>query len=174
MIMTTELNQLFNEQIKLEYDSAFIYLAMSEWLNQNDWVGASHWMEIQYREELAHAEGFVRYLKMRGEPVELMQLQTAPKEWESLLDLFQAALEHEKFITSKIDKMAQQAEEDGDRAARLFLNWYINEQVEEEVNATDNVMGVERSQGNIAGLLAFDDLKGTRTWEGEEIPLLLF
>jgi ferritin len=70
--------------------------------------------------------------------------------------------------------MAQQAEEDGDRAARLFLNWYINEQVEEEVNATDNVMGVERTQGNIAGLLVFDDLKGTRTWMGEEIPLLLF
>lgn len=174
MKMTMELNKLFNEQIKLEYDSAFIYLAMSEWLEQNDWVGASHWMEIQYREELAHAEGFVRYLKMRGEPVELLQLETAPKEWDSLLALFQAALEHEEFITSKIDKMADQAEKDGDRASRLFLQWYINEQVEEEVNANDNVMGVERCKDHIGALLAFDKAKGARTWEGEEVPLLLF
>ena len=171
MKMTKELNQLFNEQIKLEYDSAFIYLAMSEWLNQNNWVGAGHWMEIQYREELAHAEGFVRYLTMRGEPVELLQLATAPKEWDSILDLFQAALKHEEFISESINKMADQAEKDVDRASRLFLQWYINEQVEEEVNANDNVMGVDRTQGHIVGLLAFDDLKGTRKWTGEEVPL---
>jgi ferritin len=67
--------------------------------------------------------------------------------------------------------MADQAEKDGDRASRLFLQWYINEQVEEEVNANDNVMGVDRTQGHIVGLLAFDDLKGTRKWTGEEVPL---
>ena len=110
MKMTKELNKLFNEQIKLEYDSAFLYLAMSEWLEQNDWAGASHWMEVQYKEELAHAEGFVRYLKMKGEPVELLQLGLAAKEWDSLLDLFKAALKHEEFISASIDKMAEQAE----------------------------------------------------------------
>ena len=172
MKMTKELNKLFNQQIKLEYDSAFIYLAMSEWLNQNNWVGAGHWMEIQYKEELAHAEGFVRYLTMRGEPVELLQLAVAPKEWISIFDLFQAALNHEEYITKSINKMDEQAEKDGDRAAHLFLQWYINEQVEEEVNANDNVMGVERTQGHIAGLLAFDDRKAKREWSGEEVPLL--
>ena len=129
-------------------------------------------MEIQYKEELAHAEGFVRYLTMRGEPVELLQLAEAPKEWNSILDLFQAALKHEEYITKSINKMDEQAEKDGDRAAHLFLQWYINEQVEEEVNANDNVMGVERTQGHIAGLLAFDDRKAKREWSGEEVPLL--
>ncbi|MDD4542139.1 MAG: ferritin [Eubacteriales bacterium] len=174
MKMTEELKKLFHEQIKLEYDSAFIYLAMSEWLNQNDWVGAAHWMEIQYREELTHAEGFIRYLTLRNEEVELQQLAQAPKEWDSLLALFQAALAHEEIISEKINKMAEQAEKDGDRAARLFLQWYINEQVEEEMNANDNVMGVERTQGNIAGLLAFDNQKGTRVWASEEVPLFSF
>ncbi|NLC25332.1 MAG: ferritin [Fastidiosipila sp.] len=174
MKMTKELNELFHKQIKLEYDSAFLYLAMSEWLEKNDWVGAAHWMEVQYREELAHAEGFVRYLKMRDEPVRLLQLDATPTEWDSLLALFQAALEHEKFITDSIDKMVEQAEEDGDKASQLFLQWYVNEQVEEEVNANDNVMGVERCQGHIGALIAFDREKGARTWEGEEIPLLLF
>lgn len=174
MKMTKELNKLFNEQIKLEYDSAFLYLAMSEWLEQNDWAGASHWMEVQYKEELAHAEGFVRYLKMKGEPVELLQLGLAAKEWDSLLDLFKAALKHEEFISASIDKMAEQAEKDGDKASRLFLQWYINEQVEEEVNANDNVTGVSRCKGHIGALHAFDREKGTRSWSGEEVPLLLF
>lgn len=170
--MTEKVRRLFNEQINKEYYSAYLYLAMSNWLNLHDYPGAANWMYVQYREEIVHAEGFIRYLLMRGEPIELPAIEAPKKEWNSVLEAFEEALAHEEFVTDSIDKMAQAAEEDGDRAARLFLDWYILEQVEEEVNGNDNVMYWKRAGDHPGAVLALERQYADREFEADEIPYL--
>ncbi len=170
--MTETVRRLFNEQINKEYYSAYLYLAMSNWLNLHDYPGAANWMYVQYREEIVHAEGFIRYLLMRGEPIELPAIEAPKKEWNSVLEAFEEALAHEEFVTDSIDKMAQAAEEDGDRAARLFLDWYILEQVEEEVNGNDNVMYWKRAGDHPGAVLALERQYADREFEADEIPYL--
>lgn len=172
MKMTEKVKKLFNEQINKEYYSAYLYLAMSNWLNENDCPGAANWMYVQYKEEIVHAEGFVRYLMMRGEQVDLMPIEMPKKEWNSVLETFEEALAHEEFVTDSIDKMAIAAEEDGDRAARLFLDWYILEQVEEEVNGNDNVMFWKKAGDHPGATLSLDRQYAARTFEADEIPYL--
>ncbi len=145
---------------------------MSNWLNLHDYPGAANWMYVQYREEIVHAEGFIRYLLMRGEPIELPAIEAPKKEWNSVLEAFEEALAHEEFVTDSIDKMAQAAEEDGDRAARLFLDWYILEQVEEEVNGNDNVMYWKRAGDHPGAVLALERQYADREFEADEIPYL--
>jgi ferritin len=172
MKMTDRLRKLFNEQINKEYYSAYLYLALSNWLNQNDLPGAANWMYVQYREEIVHAEGFIRYLMMRGEEVELAPIEEAGGDWADALEVFEAALAHEEFITDSIDKMAAAAEEDGDRAARIFLDWYILEQIEEEVNGNDNVMFWKRAGDHPGAVLSLDRQYAAREFEADEIPYL--
>ncbi len=170
MKMTDKVKKLFNEQINKEYYSAYLYLAMSNWLIQNDLPGAANWMYVQYKEEIVHAEGFARYMMMRGEEIELLPIEVPKKEWASPLDAFEEALAHEEFVTDSIDKMAKATEEDGDRAARIFLDWYILEQVEEEVNGNDNVMFWKRAGVHPGAVLSLDRQYAMRTFEADVIP----
>ncbi|MGI6157546.1 MAG: ferritin [Saccharofermentanales bacterium] len=172
MKMTDDVRKLFNEQINKEYFSAYLYLAMSNWLSQQDWPGAANWMYVQYKEEILHAEGFIQYMMMRGEDVELPAVEKPKRTWDSVLQVFEEALEHEQFITESIDKMAQTAEKAGDRAARLFLDWYILEQVEEEVNAEDNIILWKRAGNKPGPMMILDQQYAKREFVPDEIPHL--
>ena len=161
-----------NKQINMEYFSAFLYLAMAEWLLQNDYVGASHWMFVQYREELNHAEGIVQYLRRVGEPVELEVLEKPKKDFDSILSVFQEALAHEELITASINEIVTAAMEAKDYSSVKFLDWYVMEQVEEEENQKDNILGVECAHGHAAALMHFDAKLGTRVFTPEPIPFI--
>ncbi len=172
MKMKSNVLQLFNEQIKHEYESGFLYLSMSQWLNQQGLPGAANWMQIQYHEEMVHAEGLYRYLAMRGEVIELNELAKPKKEWDSALQVFEEAYEHEKFITGKINHLAKVAEEAGDRAAVLFLDWYVLEQVEEEANADENVSFLKLARDNRKSMFDLDRIWAERVFNAEPIPHL--
>ncbi|HZK28847.1 MAG TPA: ferritin [Clostridia bacterium] len=170
--MTDKVRNLINEQINKEYYSAYLYLAMSDWLNQEDWPGAANWMYVQYREEMVHAEGFVRYLTLRGEKIELKAIDAPKGAWNSVLEVFEEALAHEEYVTDLIDKIAHAAEEDGDRAARLFLDWYILEQIEEEANGIENVSLWKKAGTHPGALFSLDRQYAARTFVPDEIPHL--
>ena len=172
MKMTEKVRNLINEQINKEYFSAFLYLSMSDWLNQQEWPGAANCQYVQYKEEIVHAEGFVRYMAMRGEKIELKPIEEPKHEWNSVLETFEEALAHEKYITAAIEKVAKAAEEDGDRAAKLFLDWYVLEQVEEEVNGEDNVMLWKKAGDHPGALFSLDRQYAARTFVADEIPHL--
>ncbi len=168
--MKPEVQQLMNEQVNKEYFSAFLYLSMSEWLMQNGWIGAGHWMNIQYHEELAHAEGFVSYMQMRGVPVVLEAIEKPQAAWDSFLHVFEDALAHEEMISESIRKIVEAARAAGDRAAELFLDWYVLEQVEEEMTADNNVLLIKRADGDMRVLVAVDNEMGRRENEPVVIP----
>ncbi len=128
-----------NDQIKHELYSSYLYLSMSAYCEAANLAGAAHWMRGQSREEYGHGMKFYGYIHDQGGRVALQALAQPPAEWTSLLDLFQQVLEHERKVTSLIQNLYALAFKENDYATQSFLQWFINEQVEEEKHATQIV-----------------------------------
>lgn len=128
-----------NDQINAEIFSAYLYQSISAWFSDQNLNGMATWMAAQAQEEMVHAMKFYNYLIERGGTVLLKQIDSPPTEWTSPLAAFEAALNHERYITERINKMMDLAIEIRDHAAKGLLQWYVDEQVEEEANASENV-----------------------------------
>ncbi len=128
-----------NEQIKHEFYSAYLYLSMSAWAEANNLSGAAHWLRVQFKEEQGHAMKLYDYIVEQGGRVSLGPIAQPPGEWTSLLDLFQQVLDHEKKVTALITRLYETAVAEKDYATQVMLQWFINEQVEEEQSATQIV-----------------------------------
>ncbi|MEJ5197464.1 MAG: ferritin [Anaerolineae bacterium] len=132
-----------NEQIKHEFYSAYLYLSMSAWAEANNLPGAAHWLRAQAQEEQGHAMKFYDYVNEQGGRVVLGPIAQPPAEWTSLLDLYQQVLDHEKKVTALITKLYETALAEKDYATQILLQWFINEQVEEEKNATQIIEAIK-------------------------------
>ena len=154
----------FNEQIKEEVESAYLYLSMVGYFHSIGLDGMAQWMRIQVQEELAHAMKFFDFINERGGKVELLPISTQRhKEWASPLEAFQAAYKHEQHITSKINDLVQLARDENDNAAGIFLQWFVTEQVEEEANTSKVAEMLERIGDSGHGLFMMDEKLGQRT-----------
>ena len=126
--------------------------------------GFVNWMSVQVQEEHAHALGMFDYLNQRGGTVELEAIDKPETDWASPLAVFEQVLEHEEYVTSRINALMDVAEETKDRAAMSFLNWYLKEQVEEEDNV-GNVLATLRLIGDDKkALLMLDKDLAARTF----------
>ena len=134
-MISEKLEKAFNEQINAEFYSEYLYLSMLAYFEQQNMQGFKNWMNVQMQEERAHAFGLFHYLHERGGKVKLEQIDKPRLDWNSPLEVMEEVLKHEKFVTSKINNLACLAEEEKDRAAVSFLDWYVKEQVEEESSA---------------------------------------
>lgn len=152
----------FNEQIKFEAESAYLYFAMSAWFQNHSLDGMAQWMRAQAVEEMGHAQRFMNHILDRGGKATLQPLGIAKTEWKSALEAFNDALEHEKFITGKINDLVELSYEVKDRASRSFLEWFVNEQVEEEANASKVVDDLTLIGDNGHGILMIDRELGQR------------
>lgn len=130
-----KLEKAFNDQINKELYSEYLYLAMQAYFEKLNLKGFVNWFKVQVQEERAHGMGMFDYVYTRGGHVELEAIEKPVTDWKSPLACFEHVLEHEKYVTSRINALMDVAEEVKDRAALSFLNWYLKEQVEEEENA---------------------------------------
>lgn len=137
MAISEKLANAINKQINAEFYSAYLYLSMSAQAQALSLKGVAHWFEIQYQEEVAHAQGFIKYLQDRGGRVLLGAIEAPQTDWDSAVAMFQHTCEHEAHVTSLINDLAALAAEEKDFATSQFLNWYVKEQVEEEATAAD-------------------------------------
>jgi len=171
-MINTEIQDAINKQINEELYSAYIYLSMSGYFEDQDLPGFAQWMYAQYQEEVEHAMRFHRYLMERGGRLHLHAVKEPPHEWNSPLDAFQTALEHEQYITGCINDLVDLAESKQDRATFNMLQWYVDEQVEEEASTGDIVAKLERVGDSGNGLLMLDRELGQRQapGSGEEDP----
>ncbi len=135
MLKKQMLNE-FNEQIKLEMESAYLYLAMAAWFDGRSLNGMAAWMKAQATEEMEHAMRFYDHIQDRDGKVVLEPLGIKKIEWDSPINAFEDALAHERFITSRINHLLGVAQEHKDQAAHNFLEWFVNEQIEEEATAS--------------------------------------
>ncbi len=156
MELSKKMQDALNEQIREELFSAYIYLAMSAYCQSLNLPGFAHWMRVQSQEELAHALKFYDYINDRGGRVVLQAINQPPAEFDGPLGVFQKTLEHEQYITGRIHALYSLAVEEKDYASLSLLQWFVDEQVEEERNATDilNLLKMAGDKGQ--GLIMLD------------------
>ena len=126
--------------------------------------GVANWFYVQFQEEQDHARIFMNYLNSRDAKVELLPIVAVPTKWNSVLDMFQQTLEHEKRVTDMIQGLMTIAKEDKDYASENRLIWFIDEQVEEEENARDMIASFEAVEGNKYGMYMLDKELATRVY----------
>lgn len=125
-----------NKQINAEFYSSYLYLSMSAYFEVKNLQGFANWMNIQAQEEWAHGMKFFTYLLERGGEAKLMQIDTPPTEWNGVIDVFEEVYTHEQKVTGLIDNLVNIAIEENDHASRSFLQWFVDEQVEEEASVS--------------------------------------
>lgn len=131
-MISERLLDLINEQINREFFSAYLYLSMAEYFESKFLKGISHWFYVQYKEELKHAEKFIGFLNEKGGRVVLRSIAEPKTDWNGALDAFTDAYNHERFITESIENIMKVAIEENDFSTQNLLNWFLDEQVEEE------------------------------------------
>ena len=145
-----------NDQIKAEYDSAYIYLAMSAYFKDAGLDGMAHWMQKQYREEVEHAEKFIDYLYERGARVIIPDVAKPKDSYTDALEVFKTAYAHEQYVTSRIYKLVDLAVAEKDYATQSMLKWYVDEQMEEEDNTSSIVAKLEFLGSDKHGIYTVD------------------
>ena len=135
MKMNKKLEDAFNEQINKELHSGYIYLSMSAYFEDQNFPGMAKWMKHQAHEEYEHAMKLFDFLVERGNRVELKPIDAVPKEWKSPLHVFEEALAHERKVTGLIHSLLDLSIEHKDHPAISHLQWFVDEQVEEESTA---------------------------------------
>jgi ferritin len=159
------MQQALNEQINAEMYSSYIYLAMSAYFEDQNMSGFANWMRRQSEEETVHAMKFYDYINDRHGRVTLTALEAPPAEWDSALAAFEAAYEHERYISDRINKLVDLALKESDHATNSFLKWFVDEQVEEEASVDLVVQDLRRVEGFPAGLFLLDRELSQRSGE---------
>lgn len=126
-----------NKQIKMEMDSAYIYMSMSNWATERSLNGFAAWMWNQYNEEMEHAKRIYDFLHDIGAKVVLEQIEKPPANWSGPQKVFEVTLAHEKKVSASIHKLYKQAKDENDFASEVMLQWFVEEQVEEEATASE-------------------------------------
>lgn len=152
-MISKKVAEAINDQINMEYYSAFLYLDMSSSMDDKGFRGYASWLFLQYKEELEHAEKFIAYLQSRGEQPNLMKID-APEEVPNVpLIVAEAAYGHEVKVSRSIDKIYALACKEQDFATASFLKWFIDEQVEEE-ETTSEIVDLFKLAGEGVGALS--------------------
>jgi ferritin len=168
MGLSDQLAQAFNTQINLEFESAYAYLAMAAWCEANELAGFARWLRAQAQEETEHGLKFFNFLLDRNQGVRLMDIVATPADFDSVLDVFRAALSHEQRVTAAITDLYAKATDEQDFASVPILNWFTNEQIEEEATVRQIVADLERIGDNSAALVLLDREMGQRP--AAEVP----
>lgn len=166
--MNAKVEQALNEQMHAEFFSFYLYLSVSAYFKTIHLDGFAHWMNVQAQEEYGHAMKLFDFLIERGGQVQLMALDAPQREWESPVAAVQAVLEHEQYITDRINEMVNVSSQEKDHATTVLLHWYVTEQVEEVATADTLANQVKMLEESPHGLLMLDRELAGRQMTAEE------
>lgn len=161
--MNETVTNALNEQIKYEFGSAYTYLAMAAWCDLGSYPGFAHWMRMQAQEEINHGMRLFDYLNDRGAMVKLQEVKAPQTSYDSLIDVLATTVEQEQIQTGRILGLYKLARDENAIATEVQLQWFVNEQVEEEKTATTLLEQVKRVGSDTAGLLVIDRRLAART-----------
>ena len=161
-MLSKTIEKALNEQVNSEYYSAFLYLSMSSYFETVNLLGMAKWMRMQYEEEIMHAiKIFDMIVDMEG-TVNLKTVDGPPTEFKSPLDVFEKSLAHERKVTGMINDIYGLAQKENDYAVQSALQWFIDEQVEEEKSALEIVRQLKMIGDETTPLLMLDSKLGAR------------
>lgn len=155
-MLKKSIEKALNEQINAEIHSAYLYLSMSAYFQAQGLTGYANWMRVQFQEEMAHGTHIFDYVCERGGRVQLSPIAEVDVEFNGITDVFERALAHEQKVTALINNLVDVSQQENDHATRSFLQWYVDEQVEEEANAEQILNNLKLINGEGQGLLMMD------------------
>jgi ferritin len=163
-MLKEKMQDALNDQLNAELFSGYLYLSMSAYFESINLVGFASWMRIQAQEELSHGMKFFDYIQERGGRALLAPVEGPKADWDSPLDAFEEAYQHETVITDRINKLVDLSIELSDHATNNFLQWFVAEQVEEEASADEVVQRLKLIGKDGAGLFMLDREMATRVF----------
>jgi len=161
-MISAKMTKAINQQINAELYSSYLYLSMSAWAQSQNLAGFAKWLDLQAKEENSHAMKFLHYLFEQGANVTLEAIAKPTAKWANARVMFKNVLEHERKVTALIHGLAGLAAAEHDFATGNLLQWFVNEQVEEEANAGLIVAKMEMLGDSKTGLLMIDKELGKR------------
>ena len=153
-----------NNQLQMEFFSEYFYMSMEAYFVENNLDGFANFFNVQVKEERDHAYKFFNYISRAGGKIILQAIEKPKSDFESPLDVFEAALEHEKLISNSIHELVDLAISDKDHTTSSFLRWFIDEQSEEEENMEKVVRKLRLLKNDPAGLLMIDQELAQRAY----------
>ena len=163
-MLSSTLQDAMNEQMKNEFFSAYLYMATAGYFQSEDLPGFASWMRVQALEEMTHGEKFFNFICDVDGRTELRPVAGPKNDFTLPVDAFEYGLEHERFVTERINQLMDLAREEGNHAAQIMLQWFVTEQVEEEASFSLIIRKLKRIEGDGRGLLLLDDELGRRTF----------
>ena len=155
-MISKKMEKALNEQVNAELFSAYLYLSMEAYFKSLNLNGFANWMRVQTQEEVTHAMKIYDFIDERGGRITLKAIDGPETKWDSPLAVFNAVYEHEQKVTSLINNLVNLAIEEKDHATNTFLQWFVNEQVEEEASADQVVQQLKLMEKAPGGLFLLD------------------
>lgn len=162
MKLSPTLETAFNDQLTLEFGASMVYRQLAIEMEIRDLPGMASWLRHQADEEIVHANKFIDHVSDRGNQPVIGAIAAPNVSVDSVLDCFQAALAHEEKVSAAIRDLYRAAEKEGDLDSRPLLNWFLEEQIEEEATVSEIVGRVELIDNDGPGLLRLDAELGAR------------
>jgi len=162
-MMKEKLANAINDQIQAEFQSAYLYLAMSAWCAEANLPGCAHWLRLQWQEETMHATKLFDFIHSRGGSAHLKDLKEPKRTYGSLVEVFESVRVHEQHITALINGLYELAVAEKDYPLQIVLQWFINEQVEEESQVMELIERLKMVGSDGPSIYLFDRQLATRT-----------
>ena len=162
--MSAKIEKALNAQINAEMWSAYLYLSMAANFHEMGYEGFANWFEVQFKEEQDHAMILYNFMISRGARVMLSPIAEVPTEWNNPLEAFEATLKHEKVVTKMLHDLNTLAIEENDYALQNRLQWFIDEQIEEEDTAQKFINNLKMIKDNGFGLYMLDKELASRSY----------
>ena len=167
-MITSKVQDILNVQISKEAYSSQLYLSMAVWADSKGYKGISDFMYAHTDEERFHMLKMVKFLTERGGEVKLASIQEPKSDYKDVKDLFESLLEHEMYITNSINEIVHVCLQEKDYTTHHFMQWYVNEQLEEEALARTALDKLKLIGGiDSAGMYLFDQDIASLTADSE-------
>lgn len=170
MKINAPVQEILNKQINAEFWSAYLYLSMSAWFEEKGLKGFANWMRIQFQEETTHALKLFDYVTERQGVVQLEPIAAVQTTWESILDAMEDTYKHELKVTELIYNCLDVAEKQKDRATMSMLQWFVDEQIEEESNVDEIINQLKLIGDNGQAIYLLDKELSTRVFVDSTAP----
>ena len=160
--MEKKLLDELNLQINKEMYSSYLYLSMAAYFDAKSLSGFSHWMKMQVQEEMIHAMKIFNFINDRGQRVVLQAIAQPDVDFLSVKAIFEKSLAHEQYVTERINGLYELSDKLNDNAAKIMLEWFVTEQVEEEKNVNEIIDKISFLKEDPMSMLMLDKELGAR------------
>ena len=161
-MLSKKVEKALNDQLNMEYSSAYVYQAMAAYFSDINFSGFAAWMDNQAEEERTHARKIYDYILERGGKVALSEIRAPKSQYKSALEAFEDSLKHEKAVTKSIEKLYVLAKDEKDFGTEVFLQWFITEQIEEESTVESIIDKFKMLEGKNTALYLLNNELGSR------------